>query len=58
MPTLESDAAQMTIQQPLIHKGAIAAELLLGDADLITSKVLQTKLVVRESSGPAPIQLR
>lgn len=47
-----------TIHQPLIEKGAIAAQLLLGDADLITSKVLKTKLVVRESSGPAPIQLR
>jgi DNA-binding LacI/PurR family transcriptional regulator len=47
-----------TIQQPLIEKGAIAAELLLGETHLMTSKVLQTKLLVRESSGPAPIQLR
>ncbi|WP_017315739.1 substrate-binding domain-containing protein [Mastigocladopsis repens] len=43
-----------TIQQPLIEKGAIAAKLLLCDAGLMTSKVLETKLVVRESSGPVP----
>lgn len=73
-----------TIQQPLIEKGAIAAELLFGisipdrdshktatattdkiphfvivfDLNENRHKVLETKLVVRESSGPAPIHLR
>lgn len=43
-----------TIQQPLVEKGAVAAELLLGNADGKTSRVLETKLIVRESSGLAP----
>ncbi|MDF5715446.1 MAG: substrate-binding domain-containing protein [Rhizonema sp. NSF051] len=42
-----------TIQQPLIEKGVIAASILLGNPSRKTSKVLETKLIVRESSGPA-----
>ncbi|MDF5725142.1 MAG: substrate-binding domain-containing protein [Rhizonema sp. PD37] len=42
-----------TIQQPLIEKGVSAASILLGNPSRKTSKVLETKLMVRESSGPA-----
>ena len=44
-----------TIEQPLVEKGAIAAEILLGSAAQKTSRVLETRLIVRESSGPAPV---
>lgn len=43
-----------TVQQPLIEKGVLAAELLLSKSLTKTSKVLGTRLVVRESSGFAP----
>jgi DNA-binding LacI/PurR family transcriptional regulator len=35
-----------TIEQPLVEKGAIAAEILLGRAAQKTSRVLETRLVV------------
>lgn len=44
-----------TIQQPLVEKGVIAAEFLLGK-NRKTSRVLETELIVRGSSGPAPPQ--
>ncbi|AFZ30953.1 transcriptional regulator, LacI family [Gloeocapsa sp. PCC 7428] len=43
-----------TVQQPLIEKGVLAAELLLSKSVTKASKVLGTRLVVRESSGIAP----
>lgn len=45
-----------TIRQPLIEKGAIAAKLLLGKPEQATYQTLKTELVIRESSGPAPIE--
>ena len=44
-----------TVQQPLIEKGVLAAELLLSKSLTKTAKVLGTRLVVRESSGIAPV---
>lgn len=44
-----------TIQQPLVEKGEIAAELLLGNTGRKTSRILETRLIVRESSGSAPV---
>jgi DNA-binding LacI/PurR family transcriptional regulator len=43
-----------TIQQPLVEKGAIAAQLLLETNPPTTSKLLPTQLIVRESTGIAP----
>jgi len=40
-----------TIQQPLVEKGAIAAEILLGIPSRKTTHILETKLVVRQSSS-------
>jgi DNA-binding LacI/PurR family transcriptional regulator len=40
-----------TIQQPLVEKGAIAAEILLGIPNRKTTHILETKLVVRQSTG-------
>jgi len=44
-----------TIRQPLVEKGQIAAELLLNHVSQTVSRVLPTELVIRESTGPAPI---
>lgn len=46
--------ALTTIQQPLVEKGVIAAELLLSDRDKTPACVLDTQLIVRESTGAAP----
>ena len=40
-----------TIQQPLVEKGAIAAEILLGIPSKKTTHILETKLIVRQSSS-------
>lgn len=44
-----------TIRQPLIEKGATAAKILLSKPDRGICQTLKTELVVRESSGPAPV---
>lgn len=49
--------ALTTIRQPLVEKGAIAAELLLGNVERKTSKVLETQLIVRDSSAPDPVNI-
>lgn len=40
-----------TIQQPLVEKGAIAAEILLGIPSKKITHILETKLIVRQSSS-------
>jgi len=42
-----------TIQQPLVEKGAIAAEILLGIPSKKTTHILETKPIVRQSSSTA-----
>ncbi|WAL59692.1 LacI family DNA-binding transcriptional regulator [Thermocoleostomius sinensis] len=44
-----------TIRQPAVEKGRLAAELLLHYTGKTICHVLPTELVVRESTGPAPI---
>ena len=43
-----------TVRQPLIRKGELAAEQLLAGESRAGLQVLETELVVRESTGPAP----
>lgn len=45
-----------TVRQPLVEKGQIAAELLLNHVSQTVSRVLPTELVIRESTGPAPVE--
>ena len=46
--------ALTTVRQPLVEKGIAAAEMLLKKRAPATSHVLDTGLIVRESTGPAP----
>lgn len=46
--------ALTTIHQPLVEKGVAAAELLLVDTNPRGSRILETALVVRDSTGPVP----
>ncbi len=45
-----------TVRQPLVEKGEQAAELLFGDKHHAGLHVIETQLVVRRSTGPAPTE--
>ncbi len=46
-----------TVRQPLVHKGEQAAACLLGDKPNVGLQILETELVIRESTGPAPSEV-
>ncbi len=46
--------ALTTVRQPLVEKGVAAAEMLLKKRTPAISRVLETRLIQRESTGPAP----
>ena len=52
-----ADPPLTTVRQPLVDKGEQAAELLFGGQPNGGLHIIQTELVVRTSTGPAPVEL-